>query len=94
MPRQTLAYGTGGVAFLNTDNNPDPIDDTITGWVAGGGFEYKLRSNISFGVEGLYYAFSDEGSDGRIKLELDRDFWTVAARLTYHFGDRHDEPLK
>jgi outer membrane immunogenic protein len=94
----TLVYGTGGVAFLNTDD-ADPFDDTLTGWVAGAGVEHKLRDNLSLGLEGLYYSFEDdvsESADGlRATADLERDFWTVQARITYHFGDRHGgESLK
>ncbi|WP_125461645.1 MULTISPECIES: outer membrane beta-barrel protein [Rhodomicrobium] len=98
-----LIYGTGGVAFLNGElTYPDgtkPFDDSVTGWVAGGGVEYKLDGNWSLGVEGLYYAFDDEATeigDGGIRFDrdYDRDFWTVRARVSYQFGDYNDEPLK
>jgi outer membrane immunogenic protein len=91
---QTLVYGTGGVAFLDTDGFANLFGDTETGWVAGGGFEYKFRPNMSFGVEGLYYAFTDSDRIEFAKFDLDRNFWSVTGRLTYYFGDRHDEPLK
>lgn len=90
-----LFYGTGGVAFLSYDEAP--IDDAV-GFVVGAGFERKLTDNISFGVEGLYYNFSsdaDPSIDGRvIDTEVDRDFWTVQARLSYHFNRGYDEALK
>jgi outer membrane immunogenic protein len=93
----TLFYGTGGVAFLNSEDN-GPFDDTLTGWVAGLGVEHKLRDNLSLGLEGLYYSFEDEARFSRgeatINTDLERDFWTVQARITYHFGDRHADPLK
>ena len=89
-----LLYATGGVAFLNSDDMA-PFDDTVTGWVVGGGVDYKIRPNMSFGVEGLYYAFDDDANDGIDRLSYDRDFWAVRARLSYHFGgDRYGEPLK
>jgi outer membrane immunogenic protein len=106
---QTLVYATGGVAFLGSDHDKffaDAIgedvfdfDDTTTGWVAGVGVEYKLRENVSLGLEGLYYAFEDDDTvsddGGSATLDFERDFWTVQARVTYHFGDRHAaEPLK
>jgi outer membrane immunogenic protein len=84
----TLLYGTGGIAFLSGDH--EPFDDTFTGWVAGAGVEHKFRDNLSFGVEGLYYSFEDEFNG----VDLERDFFTVQARLTYHLGDRHSDPLK
>jgi outer membrane immunogenic protein len=95
----TLIYATGGVAFLNSDND-DLVDDTLTGWVVGVGIEHKLRDNLSLGLEGLYYAFEDDATirgleTGDIDVDLERDFWTVQARITYHFGDRHAaEPQK
>jgi outer membrane immunogenic protein len=79
----TLIYATGGAAFLGVDSDFD--DDTLTGWVAGGGIEHKLRENVSVGLEGLYYDFDEDDNFG-----ADADFWSVRARLTYHFGDRHD----
>lgn len=92
----TLWYATGGAAFIKAD---DAFGDSRsdTGWVAGGGVEYKLRPNVSVGLEGLYYDFGN-GSDsdiGRVHFhEDDNNFWTARARLTYHFGERFDEPLK
>jgi outer membrane immunogenic protein len=74
----TLAYVTGGAAFIGLDEDLFG-DDSDTGWVAGLGMEHKLRENISFGVEGLYYGFEDEFDD-------DASFWAARARLTYHFG--------
>jgi outer membrane immunogenic protein len=89
----TLIYATGGVAFLNGDNAP--FDDTVTGWVAGGGIEHKFRENWSLGLEGLYYAFEDDTTFEGVDMDYDRDFFTVKARLSYHFGgDRYSEPLK
>jgi outer membrane immunogenic protein len=70
----TLAYATGGAAFIDLG---DEFDDT--GWVAGLGVEHKIRDNVSFGVEGLYYDFEGVDSD-------DAQFWAARARLTYHFG--------
>jgi outer membrane immunogenic protein len=97
----TLIYGTGGVAFLNGSNNglvfedSNALDDSLTGWVAGVGVEHKLRDNLSLGLEGLYYSFDDETEFDGLDVDLERDFWTVQARITYHFGDRHaGEPLK
>lgn len=71
----TLVYGTGGAAFIGFDDD----DFDATGWVAGLGIEHKLRENVSFGVEGLYYDFEDDFDD-------DASFWAARARLTYHFG--------
>ena len=56
-------FGTGGLA----------IDDSDTGYVAGGGLEYKISSQTSIGVDALYY-------------DIDDDFTVVRGRLNWHFG--------
>lgn len=94
----TLIYSTGGVAFASSD----AADDTQAGWVAGAGIEHKIRSNVSLGLEGLYYSFEDDFAGARINgvdiispVSVEEDFWTIQARLTYHFNsDRHSEALK
>ncbi|WP_088347037.1 MULTISPECIES: outer membrane beta-barrel protein [Rhodomicrobium] len=75
----TLAYATGGAAFIGFDEN-NFGDDSDTGWVAGLGLEHKLRDNVSVGVEGLYYGFEGEDNDE------DANFFVARARLTYHLG--------
>jgi outer membrane immunogenic protein len=78
----TLAYATGGAAFMGFDEDLGG-DDSDTGWVAGLGLEHKLRENVSIGAEALYYGFeNDDFGD-------DNNFWAARARLTYHFGG-HD----
>ena len=77
-----LVYATGGGAFLGIEDDFFG-DDDLTGWVAGGGMEYKLAQNTSFGVEGLYYSFDED--DDLIGND-DEDFWVVRARLSYHFN--------
>lgn len=84
----TLLYATGGVAFLETEL----FEDTATGFVVGGGLEHKLGSSFSIGVEGLYYNFEEDLDVA--DLELERDFWTIQARLSYHFGGRGYDVLK
>jgi outer membrane immunogenic protein len=88
----SLVYGTGGVAFLGWSDDVNVQDDSTVGWVAGAGFEHKFRDNLSFGLEGLYYAFDDNELNSGVEFE--RDLWTIQARLTYHFGNRHSDPLK
>lgn len=90
---KTLVYGTGGVAFQGYDDDVADIlsDDPSIGWVVGGGVDFKLASNVSFGVEGLYYNFENDIED---VIDLERDFWTVRARLNYHFTSAYDSPLK
>lgn len=74
----TLAYATGGAAFISDGDNDE------TGWVAGAGLEHKIRENVSIGVEGLYYSFDEDNNND------DADFWTARARLTYHFNGYRD----
>lgn len=61
--RNWLFYGTGGLA----------IDDSDTGYVVGGGIDYKVASQMSIGVDALYY-------------DIDDDFTVVRGRLNWHFG--------
>jgi outer membrane immunogenic protein len=66
-----------------------------TGFVVGGGVEKKITPNISFGVEGLYYNFDSEKTTHFLdkdwckkyyaEMSHDEDFFTIRARLTYHF---------
>ena len=92
----SLLYATAGIAFLGySDDVVDftGVDDTAVGFVVGGGIEHKLSSRFSIGVEGLYYNFSsDTDIDG---ADLDRDFWEIRARATYHFNaGGYDAALK
>ncbi len=91
---RTLVYATGGVAFLgwNDDISRELDDDTSVGFVVGAGFDHKLTQNVSFGVEGLYYDFDD--NNVKNGPDVERDLWTVRARLNYHFGSDRDAPLK
>jgi outer membrane immunogenic protein len=87
-----LLYATGGVAFLGVSDDVGGDDDTQTGYVVGGGLDYKLRQNISVGVEGLYYNFEDDIGGG---VDQTLEFWSVRARLNYHFGGGgYGEPLR
>ena len=97
-----LLYGTGGVAFIDTDNDfvvvsagDGPFNfsngNTDTGYVVGGGVEYKIAPQLSLGLEGLYYELGSDSShlvagDEPFVLKEDQDFATVRARLNYHFN--------
>jgi outer membrane immunogenic protein len=89
---RSLLYATAGVAFLGySDDAADDLDeDVAVGFVVGAGWERKLTDNVSFGVEGLYYNFETDVEG----IDVESDFFTVMARLNYHFGARHDEALK
>ena len=110
-----LLYATAGVAFAGMDKDPFQFstpqrvfdihkdDERRIGFVVGGGVEYKVRSNWSFGVEGLYYGFGDEWNQYSSNFEVscsglcyenyrisesdDNDLWTIRARVTYHLTD-------
>ena len=97
-----LLYGTAGVAFIDADNDFTVVSaddgpfsfsngESDTGFVVGGGVDYKIAPHLSLGLEGLYY---DSGSDSThlvagdepFVLKEDQDFATVRARLNYHFN--------
>lgn len=80
----TLAYLTGGVAFLGFEEDLAG-NDSNTGYVAGLGIEHKLRQNVSIGAEALYYGFENEDLGGE-----DNNFWAARARLTYHLNGNRD----
>lgn len=81
---RTLFYGTGGVAFAGFDDSVF-TDDSQTGWVAGLGFDHKLRENFSLGLEGLYYGIEHDSS--LAGGDDDDGFWSLRGRLTYHLND-------
>jgi outer membrane immunogenic protein len=82
---KTMAYATGGAAFIGAVEDDVTDDETQTGYVVGGGLEHKLRQNVSIGAETLYYSFEDENAGGE-----DLNFWVARARLTYHFNGQRD----
>ncbi len=117
-----LFYITGGVAFADFGDSLDVKyigtrtdislfdksggKDNETGFVLGAGAEFKLKPNLSFGVEGLYYGFDDIASQvvfidddtdddefATFSQKVDPDFWVIRARLTYHLTSEH-QPLK
>lgn len=93
----TLLYVTAGVAFASFDDDLDVTyegkenkvslfdedsgDDSETGFVVGGGAEFKVRHNVSFGVEGLYYGF-------------DRDDKTVTFVDKDHINNKNDDDFR
>ena len=98
-----LIYGTGGFAY--GDVRQHAIDNgsvlssngTQTGWVAGGGIEYKINPAWSLKAE---YQYMDLGSATLTDAantpstnSLDTSFQTVRLGLNYRFGGS-TEPLK
>jgi outer membrane immunogenic protein len=98
-----LFYGTAGAAFIDTNtsfmvasaaNGPAnfKFGTTDTGFVGGGGIDYKISPKISVGVEGLYYNFGSDkqnfvaGANEPFVLKDDLDFAVVRARLNFHFN--------
>ncbi len=120
-----LFYVTGGVAFIGANNNdsmgvPEGWTatrhggDNETGWVVGGGIEFRpggglffgmgpsLGSNVTFGIEGLYYNFDNNrywsiadnnGNNYRWDNGSHNDFFTVRAKLNWYLTPVA-EPLK
>jgi outer membrane immunogenic protein len=83
---QLLAYGTGGVGFGQsklTDTLGDNASLSQTGWVAGGGLEYKLWGPLIGRIEYLHYGFDSKTVPlvGSVKESVD----TVRAGLSYKF---------
>jgi outer membrane immunogenic protein len=83
---QLLAYGTGGVGFGQsklTDTLGDNASLSQTGWVAGGGLEYKFWGPWIGRIEYLHYGFDSKTVPlvGPVKESVD----TVRAGLSYKF---------
>ena len=67
---------------------------TNTGFVVGGGVDYKVAPHLSLGLEGLYYDFGSQNTslnagDEPFVLKDDENFATVRGRLTYHFDSSY-----
>lgn len=92
-----------GTRWVFSDSHQD------AGYVVGAGIEKKITPNISIGIEGLYYNFGSDKETHLIDVKEwwcvtkksyaevanDENFWTIRARLTYHFPVAADYvPLK
>ena len=92
---RTLIYGTGGFGYGRVKN--DGFGETQTGWVAGGGVEYKFSPSWSAKVEYLYYDLDapisspvgplGDGAGDRTQ------FHTVRLGVNYFLGSVY-QPLK
>jgi outer membrane immunogenic protein len=98
-----LVYATGGFAFGEVENSASlgflsaRVSETQTGYVVGGGLEYKV--NPSWSVKGEYQFISLDASDPNGAGPLgftssDRsEVHTLRVGLNYHFGEGY-APLK
>ncbi len=77
-----LAYGTAGFAYGQTTlSGPGASFDVgQTGWVAGGGIEYKVWGPLIARAEYLHY-----GLEGNVGSTLKTDVDTVRGGLSYKF---------
>ena len=99
-----LIYATGGLAMagakasishLTTGSDPLVSDSqTLTGWVVGGGIEYKLSRSVSVGAEYLYADFGKQDFNftnavviggSTIGSKSDAKVHIVRASLNYRF---------
>jgi outer membrane immunogenic protein len=96
---RALVYGTSGFAFgsvKNTIHGDNTSSDTQTGWVAGGGLEYKLSPSISAKAE--YQFLSLDASNSTTQAlginGTDRsEIHTFRVGVNYFVGSGY-EPLK
>jgi outer membrane immunogenic protein len=108
-----LFYGTGGFAYggvRDTLSVTSPWGDTSTvgksevrtGYVVGGGVEYKLNPSwslkgeyqfIDLGRDRLSATAGDECAWATASLKADHTYNTVRVGLNYHFGETY-QPLK
>jgi outer membrane immunogenic protein len=100
---RTLIYGTGGFAYGNVNQRASLSDgvsvsnnNTQTGYVVGGGIEYKINPSWSMKAEYQYIDLGTAkltGTDGVNTNALDTNFNTARVGLNYRLG-RDYEPLK
>jgi outer membrane immunogenic protein len=100
-----LVYGTGGVAWTDYalditaqavegyENGAFHMSKNLTGWVAGGGVEYKLSRNLSLRAEVLHYDFGsmsyaigDEGAFEELAGKHDINFNEARVGASYHLN--------
>jgi outer membrane immunogenic protein len=97
---RALIYGTGGFAFGNVENSvaalhPFSNSETQTGWVAGGGVEYKVTPAWSAKAEYQYLDLDANSRVGPLGLgnEDRTQIHTFRVGLNYFWGSVY-EPLK
>jgi len=84
-----MIFGTGGFAVAGVEsqiqNSPSyQVDDTSSGWTAGGGVEYAFSDQWSAKVEYLHVDLgdTDQASNG---FFTDNDLDIVRAGINFHF---------
>ncbi len=94
-----LLYATGGFAYGNVENSflSWSASETQTGWVVGGGVEYKLAANWSGKIEYQYLDLDASSASGAGPLGSgagnDTQVHTVRVGLNYFFNNAYS-PLK
>jgi outer membrane immunogenic protein len=92
---RTLVYATGGFAYGQVENKP--VSETQTGYVLGGGIEYKFNPSWSLKAEYQFLSLDASDVNGAGSLGFsnsDRsEVHTVRAGINYHVGHGY-EPLK
>ncbi|WPY95616.1 outer membrane beta-barrel protein [Limimaricola variabilis] len=80
---EALFYGTAGVAYAEFGGTGDASGESEdeTGYAYGVGMEYMLTQNISLGAEYVRHRFEDIGGLD----DVDAEFATTSARMSYHF---------
>jgi outer membrane immunogenic protein len=78
----TLVYAKGGGAWLRGRTRFDDFSERNDdwGWVAGGGVEHLITSNVSAGVEALFHRWRDFDD-----TDFDIDATTIQARISFRF---------
>lgn len=75
-----MLYGTGGMAYAESELFNGTSSYSGTGYFGGVGIEYMISNNWGVGAEYLYHQFNDfYFGDTDLKLQ------TIQARASYHF---------
>jgi outer membrane immunogenic protein len=89
---RTLFYATAGAAWADVDytaTGAPGFSDRHFGWVAGGGIEHMLTSQLSARIEYLYYDFdgvtAPAGTLAGGAVDLDPSMHTVRAGFSFKF---------
>jgi outer membrane immunogenic protein len=98
---QTLIYAKGGVAWVRDHNylfspfggNQSTPDQTLSGWMAGGGAEYKVDPSWSLFVEYNYIGlgnktelFTRDSDFETFPYKVESDLQMVLFGINYRFG--------